>query len=236
MSDPKVIVALDFENSTDLERTVEKLNPALCRVKVGKTLFTKYGPPIISKLHAKGFEVFLDLKFHDIPQQVAGACKSAAELNVWMMNIHALGGLAMLKAAKQAVDEVEKAKGKRPLLIGVTILTSLSQNDLVQFGMTESVESAVFRLARLCYEAGLDGVVCSAEEATRLKKEFGKDFICVTPGIRLKGESTQDQKRVMTPFDAISAGSDYLVMGRSITEGPNPLERLQEIIEVIEAI
>ncbi len=235
-SDSKIIVALDFEKSTELEHFVEQLDPAFCRVKVGKTLFTKYGPAIIGKLNDRGFEVFLDLKFHDIPQQVAGACLSASELGVWMLNVHALGGLAMLKAAKVALEQVAQATGKRPLLIGVTVLTSLGEKDLAQFGITESVEKMVFRLASLCYEAGLDGVVCSALEATSLKKQFGPDFICVTPGIRLKGDDTQDQKRVMTPVDALQAGSDYLVMGRSITEARFPLKQLQEINEVIEAL
>lgn len=224
--DPKIIVALDMEGEDTLNNMIKSLSPQSCRLKIGKTLFTQYGPQFIQKCHNAGFEIFLDLKFHDIPQQVAGACKAAAQWGVWMVNVHASGGKAMLEAAKAAVETIP---GKRPLLIGVTILTSLDTPDLTQLGITGSMHEAVMRLARLCYEAGLDGVVCSAQEAPFIKKAFGEQFLCVTPGIRLPEDDKQDQQRVMTPEAAFAAGSDYLVMGRSITHATSPLAVLENI-------
>lgn len=228
--DPKIIVALDIEDESTLFQLMSDLDPNQCRLKIGKTLFTQYGPSLIETCQEAGFEVFLDLKFHDIPQQVAGACAAAAKLGVWMTNVHASGGLAMLKAARAAVDQVsEDSLARRPLLIGVTILTSLNADDLMQIGINGTPEEAVLRLAGLCHEAKLDGVVCSAQEATVLKQRFGPQFLCVTPGIRLPEDNHQDQQRVMTPTDAIKAGSDYLVMGRSITHALDPLKVLQHV-------
>lgn len=224
---PKIIVALDDHNPAALEALIHQLDPHLCRLKIGKTLFTQSGPELIRQLHKKGFEIFLDLKFHDIPQQVAGACKAAAELGIWMVNVHALGGLAMLKAAKEGVEEAQIER--KPLLIGVTLLTSLSANDIQSLGIQGTPTEAVLRLATLCKEAGLEGVVCSAQEAPLIKATLGKSFLCVTPGIRLSNENKHDQKRVVTPTQAILGGSDYLVMGRSITQDDFPLEKLQTV-------
>jgi len=223
---PKIIVALDGEESWAL---VERLSPDVCRLKVGKAFFTCYGPQGVQRLQEKGFDVFLDLKFHDIPEQVGGACQQAAKLGVWMLNVHALGGEKMLKAAKAAVEASEK----KPLLIGVTLLTSLGAGDLLRLRISESVPDLVMHLAGLCYEAGLDGVVCSAQEATQLKEKFGSHFLCVTPGIRLAGDDKQDQQRVMTPEAAFQSGSDYLVVGRSITQAAFPEKVLQQLNESV---
>lgn len=229
MCNSKIIVALDIEEEAALYALIDNLSPKMCRLKIGKTLFTRYGPQWVKALQAKGFDIFLDLKFHDIPQQIYGACREAALLGVWMLNVHAFGGKAMLHAAKAAVDEVERQHGVRPLLIGVTLLTSLQQADLADIGVHYSVEETVMQLAKLCFEAQLDGVVCSAQEAPIIKKHFGPTFLCVTPGIRLLEEKQQDQKRVMTPVAAKQAGSDYLVMGRSITQAVFPIEVLKKI-------
>lgn len=231
---PKIIVALDDYDPLVLENLLGQLDPHLCRLKVGKTLFTQLGPEFIRQLHKKNFEVFLDLKFHDIPQQVAGACKAAAELGVWMVNVHALGGLAMLKAAREGVESANVEK--KPLLIGVTLLTSLSANDIQSLGFQGTPTDGVLRLAALCLEAKLDGVVCSAQEAPLIKATLGKSFLCVTPGIRLSDENKHDQKRVVTPTQAILGGSDYLVMGRSITHTDSPLAKLQSIHQSICAL
>ncbi len=187
-------------------------------------------------MQAKGFDIFLDLKFHDIPQQVSGACYEAAQLGIWMMNVHALGGLAMLQAAKAAVDRAATHLKKRPLLIGVTLLTSSGPAELNQLGIQGSVEDTVMRLAKHCFDAGLDGVVCSAQEAPMLKKTFGKDFLCVTPGIRLPEDGKHDQQRVTTPEVAVTSGSDYLVIGRSVTHAPTPREVLAHINQSIVAL
>ncbi len=231
--EPKVIVALDFESQQDAEAVIRKLEPGNCRLKVGITLFTKLGSEWIQKIQNQGFEVFLDLKFHDIPFQVAGACCSAAKLGVWMINVHALGGLKMLQAAKESVEKYKQQHGRRPYIIGVTLLTSLSQNEISTFGLQDSIEDNVTRLAGLCYEAGLDGVVCSAQEVEKIKSTFGQDFMCVTPGIRLADDACHDQSRIVTPTRAIRMGSDYLVMGRSITEAAQPALKLQDINEGI---
>ena len=232
--EPKIIIALDFEDESKLQALVDSLDPKSCRLKIGKTLFTQYGPSWVKQLQAKGFEIFLDLKFHDIPQQVAGACYQAAQLGVWMVNVHASGGMAMLQAAKAAVDKAKSQINHRPLLIGVTLLTSLQERDLAQIGMQGTIHEAVLRLATLCFEAGLDGVVCSSQEVPMLKKAFGPTFLCVTPGIRLPEDDKQDQNRIMTPQEAIAAGSDYLVIGRSITHSLSPTTVLQKINESIQ--
>jgi len=230
----KVIVALDIDSQQKLEELIRQLSPSVCRLKIGKTLFTRMGPQWVQSLQNQGFEIFLDLKFHDIPQQVAGACQEAARLGVWMVNVHALGGLAMLKAARKAVDECPT--DRKPLLIGVTILTSLSSSDLDLIGIHEPLEQVVIRLATLCHQAGLDGVVCSAQEALAIKAVLGADFLCITPGIRLQSDAHQDQKRVLTPIDAIKAGSDYLVIGRSITHATSPMDVLHQVNQGICAL
>lgn len=233
VDDPKIIIALDLEDKVQLQSLITQLDPATCRLKVGKTLFTHYGPEWVKALEQQGFEIFLDLKFHDIPAQVAGACFEAAQLGVWMMNVHALGGLAMLQAARAAVDKAAFGLQKKPLLIGVTLLTSSGEAELKQLGINATVEETVLRLASLCAQAKLDGVVCSANEAVILKKTFGEQFLCVTPGIRLPGDDKQDQQRVMTPEQAVKAGSDYLVIGRSVTHASSPQQILKQINESI---
>lgn len=227
----KVIVALDFEDKVQVHNLISQLDPQHCRLKVGITLFTNLGPQWVKELHQKGFDVFLDLKFHDIPQQVSGACYEAAKLGIWMMNVHALGGLAMMQAAKTAVDRAAKNLARKPLLIGVTLLTSASELEVKQLGLQGDVNDIVLRLATMCFEAGLDGVVCSAKEVAQLKKHFGKEFLCVTPGIRLPEDDKHDQQRIMTPQMAVNEGSDYLVIGRSITHSQTPQTVLTHINE-----
>lgn len=225
----RIIVALDMETQQQAEQVVKKLDPALCRLKVGKSLFTTAGPQWVSSIQSLGFEVFLDLKFHDIPFQVGNSCAAAARLGVWMVNVHALGGLTMLQAAREAVDAIADKTGHKPLLIGVTLLTSHGTKELAEIGLKGTIEEHVIRLAAHCHTAGLDGVVCSAFEVPKIKSQFGKDFICVTPGIRLAQQAHDDQTRVLTPQAALNAGSDYLVMGRSIISHPNPNEILQKL-------
>jgi orotidine-5'-phosphate decarboxylase len=224
-ADPKIIVALDYPSAQPALDIAGQLDPALCRVKVGKELFTAAGPALVETLVARGFGVFLDLKFHDIPNTVASACKAAARLGVWMMNVHASGGRAMMQAAREALaDQVQ-----RPKLIAVTVLTSMAQGDLADIGMQGSAADAVLRLARLAQGAGLDGVVCSAHEALALRVTCGAGFNLVTPGIRLSDAAQDDQKRVMTPRAALDAGADYLVIGRPITLSADPIATLQRI-------
>ena len=225
MNDPKIIVALDYASAQPALDIVARLDPALCRVKIGKALFTAAGPALVETLVARGFGVFLDLKFHDIPNTVAGACKAAARLGVWMMNVHASGGRAMMQAAREALA----GETQQPKLIAVTVLTSMAQSDLAEIGMQGRPHEAVLRLARLAQGAGLDGVVCSAQEARALRAACGADFRLVTPGIRLADAKQDDQKRVMTPRAAMDAGADYLVIGRPITQAPDPLAMLQRI-------
>lgn len=205
------------------------LEPGLCRLKVGKELFTSAGPQLVEMLIDRGFDVFLDLKYHDIPNTVARACAVAARMGVWMVNIHASGGRNMLLAAREAVDREQH----QPLLIGVTVLTSLSSADLIEIGVNSPAEQQVVRLAELSKAAGLDGVVCSAREAASLKAELGADFILVTPGIRPAGMGDDDQKRIMSPAQAITAGSHYLVIGRPVTQAQDPLAVLTAINEDI---
>jgi orotidine-5'-phosphate decarboxylase len=223
MSDPRIIVALDCSTAG------EAAGIALCRVKVGKELFTAAGPSLVEDLMGMGFEVFLDLKYHDIPNTVAQACRAAARLGVWMVNVHCSGGRGMLRAAREALEEFDP----RPLLVGVTVLTSLEKADLAEIGLAGEPEELVLRLAGLARDSGLDGVVCSAREALALRVRFGRDFCLVTPGIRPAWASHDDQARVMTPRAALEAGADYLVIGRPVTRAPDPLQALREIASEI---
>lgn len=224
MSNP-VIVALDYPAAEPALALADRLSPQLCRLKVGKELFTRCGPQLVEQLQSRGFEVFLDLKFHDIPNTVAGAVRAAAQLGVWMVNVHAGGGRRMMEAAVEALQPFTN----KPLLIGVTVLTSMSQEDLRELGYEETPQQRVSRLAQLAAASGLDGVVCSAMEAGDLRRERGEDFCLVTPGIRLAGDDAGDQRRVVTPADALALGSDYLVIGRSVTGADDPLQALQRV-------
>lgn len=229
MSGPRIIVALDTSSPDAARKLGKALDPALCRVKVGKELFVSAGPRLVDELAADGFEVFLDLKFHDIPNTVAQACKAAAGLGVWMVNVHALGGRAMMRAAREALEGV----AARPRLTAVTVLTSLAAGDLQELGIAGGPEAAVERLALLARECGLDGVVCSPRETPLLRRRCGPGFCLVTPGVRPAGAAPDDQLRVMTPRQAIAAGSDYLVIGRPITRAPDPLQALRDIYDDI---
>lgn len=229
MHDPRIIVALDFSNAGDALQLANKLDSRLCRLKVGKELFTAAGPQLVEKLMTMGFDVFLDLKFHDIPNTVASACKAAARLDVWMVNVHALGGRKMLMAARNAI-----AQGSSTRLIAVTLLTSMDQDDLTDIGLQGQPEQIVERLARLANDCALDGVVCSALEAANLRHQIGKDFCLVTPGIRPANEDqTDDQKRITTPRQAIANGANYLVIGRPITQSADPIRTCQRLNEEI---
>lgn len=223
---PKIIVALDFPSDQPALALVDQLDPAKCRLKVGKELFTRSGPALVRDLQSRGFDVFLDLKFHDIPNTTSAAVAAAADLGVWMVNVHASGGEKMMTACR---DRLESFGKDRPLLIAVTVLTSMGPEDLAGIGITDSPEAQVSRLATLTRNCGLDGVVCSAQEAPALKAEQGKDFKLVTPGIRPLSADKGDQQRIMTPTDAIKAGSDYLVIGRPITQAADPLAALEAI-------
>lgn len=225
MSDPKIIVALDYPGAVPALALADKLQPSLCRLKVGKELFTSAGPALLEQLMNRGFEVFLDLKFHDIPNTVAQACKAAAGLGVWMVNVHALGGRKMMDAAREALANT----GRRPKLIAVTLLTSMAQGDLDDLGIVATPAEMVLRLAHLARDCGLDGVVCSAQEAALLRKQCGTDFCLVTPGIRPAQASLDDQSRVMTPLAALRAGASYLVIGRPITQAEDPLRAVLDI-------
>ena len=225
MIEAKIIVALDYSSRADALALVDQLHPSACRLKVGKELFTHAGPGMVQTLIERGYDVFLDLKFHDIPNTTAKAVRAAAEMGVWMTNVHALGGSRMMTQAKQALQQC----GSDMLLIGVTVLTSMDDSDLRESGVQRNVAEQVLHLARAAQNAGLDGVVCSAQEAEALKAHCGQDFLLVTPGIRLADGATDDQRRVVTPVDAVAMGSDYLVIGRSITKSPSPLATLQQI-------
>ncbi|MDP3282775.1 MAG: orotidine-5'-phosphate decarboxylase [Nitrosomonas sp.] len=230
MHDPRIIVALDFSSADDALQLADKLDPRLCRMKVGKELFTAAGPQLVEKLMTMGFDVFLDLKFHDIPNTVANACKAAAKLGVWMVNVHALGGRKMLMAARNAIAQGSSSTR----LIAVTLLTSMDQDDLADIGLQGQPEQIVERLARLAHDCELDGVVCSALEAANLRHQIGKDFCLVTPGIRLANEDqTDDQKRVTTPRQALMNGANYLVIGRPITQSSDPIRTCQRLNEEI---
>lgn len=226
LNDPKIIVALDFPSQDPALALADQLDPAKCRLKVGKELFTRSGPDLVKALQSRGFDIFLDLKFHDIPNTTSAAVVAAAELGVWMVNVHASGGEKMMVACR---ERLEAFGNDRPLLIAVTVLTSMSDEDLAGIGITGSAEAHVSRLATLTKNSGLDGVVCSAQEAPRLKAEQGSDFQLITPGIRPLTADKGDQQRIMTPTDALKAGSDYLVIGRPITQAPDPLAALKAI-------
>ncbi|HLV48471.1 MAG TPA: orotidine-5'-phosphate decarboxylase [Aliidiomarina sp.] len=226
----RIIVALDFNNSEEALNFVQNLSPSSCRLKVGKELFTCGGPELVKELVALGFDVFLDLKFHDIPNTVAKAVKASAELGVWMVNVHASGGERMMRAAREALMPFGD---KAPLLIAVTVLTSMSEAELAATGVQRPLMEHVLHLARTAQNAGLDGVVCSAKEAALLRVELGDQFCLVTPGIRPEGSASQDQTRVMTPKQAIEAGADYLVMGRPIRESEDPISTLSAINQQI---
>ncbi|MBR0128215.1 MAG: orotidine-5'-phosphate decarboxylase [Neisseriaceae bacterium] len=230
-SDPKIIVALDFPSEKQTVEFVRQLNPNLCRLKIGKELFTATGASLVEKLMTQGFEIFLDLKFHDIPNTVANACRSAAELGVWLVDMHASGGKRMMEAAANAVANFQN----RPKLIAVTVLTSMTADDLAEIGIQTPVEQQVLKLAQLAQHSGLDGIVCSAQEAALLRQQIGNDFLLVTPGIRPASNQTDDQRRTMTPLQAINAGSSYLVIGRPITQAKNPLQALMDINNSIQA-
>ena len=215
----KIIVALDFNSSSQAVEFVDTLDPKLCRLKIGKELFTAAGPNLVETMIKKEFDVFLDLKFHDIPNTVANAVKVAADLGVWMLNVHISGGSTMMKSAK---DAIISHGGCKPILIGVTVLTSISSTELSEIGIKNDLKDQVVQLAKLAYQSGLDGVVCSAEEAKLLRNSMPADFILVTPGIRREQDAVGDQKRVITPSQAIRNGSDYLVVGRPITQAASP--------------
>lgn len=221
-----LLVALDCDSLRAADRLAAKLDPSLCRLKVGKELFTYAGPKVLEKLHKRGFEVFLDLKFHDIPNTVAGAVRAAAELGVWMVNVHASGGERMMQAAAEAIEEAEAHK---PLLIAVTVLTSMETQDLKQIGLPYEPIEQVQRLGRLAMNSGMDGLVCSANEVRALRAQLGDKPCLVTPGIRPAGSEQGDQRRVATPASALAAGSSYLVIGRPITQADDPAVALREI-------
>jgi len=225
MSNPKIIVALDYPSETQALQLVDQLDSELCRLKVGKEMFTHLGPAFVEKLQNKGFDVFLDLKYHDIPNTVAKACTAAADLGVWMLNVHASGGRRMMEAAANAIANHQN----KPLLIAVTVLTSMSQQDLNELGVTSTPAEQALKLAILAQTSGLHGVVCSAQEAALMRLNLADDFLLVSPGIRPAGSKEDDQRRIMTPLDAINAGSNYLVIGRPITQSENPLETLRTI-------
>ena len=222
----KIIVALDYEKESDALALVDQIDPSLCRLKVGKEMFTTLGINFVKQLHQRNFDVFLDLKYHDIPNTVARAVRSAADLGVWMVDLHASGGLRMMEEAKRILEPYGK---DAPLLIAVTVLTSMEDLDLLQIGINASPMEQVLRLAHLTQRAGLDGVVCSPQEVKILRNACGEDFKLVTPGIRPIGADFGDQRRVMIPTAAIRAGSDYLVIGRPITKADNPVEVLRSI-------
>jgi orotidine-5'-phosphate decarboxylase len=225
MSDSKIIVALDYPTADAAKQLADQLDPSRCKLKVGKELFTRSGPQIVKDLNAQGFDIFLDLKYHDIPNTVAKACSAAADLGVWMMNVHALGGNAMMKAAREVLGDSDD----RPFLIAVTLLTSMDQTTFTQLGLQGTIADTVLKLAQNTQDSGLDGVVCSAQEASILRQKHGDAFQLVTPGIRPTNSVQGDQHRTMTPPEAINAGSSFLVIGRPITASTNPMQALADI-------
>lgn len=228
----QVLVALDYPDQAQAMAMARQLDPARCRVKVGKELFTRSGPAVVEALQELGFEVFLDLKFHDIPNTTAQAVRAAAELGVWMVNVHASGGRRMMEAAREQIERT----GGRTLLIAVTVLTSMEQQDLRDIGIDVEPLEQVKRLARLTEQCGLDGVVCSAQEVEPLRALIAPDFKLVTPGIRPADSDAGDQRRIMTPCEALAAGSNYLVIGRPITRADDPLAALERILQEIGAV
>lgn len=227
--DSPVIVALDYDNEIDAINLVNKLDPKLCKLKVGKELFTSSGPRFVEKLVQSGYKVFLDLKFHDIPHTVYKACKAASNLGVWMIDVHASGGAKMLEMARNAINEGEH----KPLLIAITVLTSMDQHSLLEIGVNTDINKHIINLAKLSYNAGLDGVVCSPHEAQLIKKNTNDSFLAITPGIRLTTEKVDDQMRIMTPKLAKANFADYLVIGRPITKAADPLAELTNILSSI---
>ncbi|MCP5144686.1 MAG: orotidine-5'-phosphate decarboxylase [Gammaproteobacteria bacterium] len=227
---PRVIVPLDVESSAAAKAVCEQLDPASCRVKIGKELFTREGPAVVEQAQRAGFGVFLDLKYHDIPNTVAQACRAAASLGCWMVNVHASGGRAMLEAARDALA----GESHRPLLIAVTVLTSLDDAALTELGITDGTARHAERLAKLTFDCGLDGVVCSPLEARALRARFGPAFLLVTPGVRPAGAARDDQQRIATPGQAVRDGSDYLVIGRPIVRADDPRAALAAINGEIE--
>lgn len=227
IKESKVIVALDYNQESDALKFVDSVDPSLCRLKVGKEMFTYFGPAFVKKLIERRFEVFLDLKFHDIPNTVASAVRAAAELGVWMVNVHASGGAKMMTAAREIL---EPYGNDAPLLTAVTVLTSMDQEQLSAVGIERQVREQVCLLAQLAGKCGLDGVVCSAQEAPMLRQIMGKDFLLVTPGIRPLNAAVGDQSRVVTPKQAVLNGSSYLVIGRPITRAEDPNEVLRQIL------
>ena len=225
VNNPKIIVALDYARAADAINMVDQLDPKLCRVKVGKELFTRSGPALVEQLVKRNFQLFLDLKFHDIPNTVAGACAAAADLGVWMINLHASGGRRMMETARERLENCSS----RPHLIAVTILTSMSQHDIEEVGLHGKPADNVLSLAQLAHKSGMDGVVCSPLEAGLVRKAIGQEFLLVTPGVRPVTAKRDDQQRVMTPADAIRIGSNYLVVGRPITAAAEPMLALQAI-------
>ena len=226
VSDPKIIVALDSSGFKQALKLANQLDPQACRLKVGKELFTAAGPSVVRELHGLGFEIFLDLKFHDIPNTTAKACAVAAELGVWMVNVHASGGRVMME---RCVEELNDFGADRPRLVGVTVLTSLNEVELKEVGVSRSPNEQVLLLAQLAQSSGLDGVVCSAREAQQLRQHLDDSFLLVTPGIRPKTSDTNDQKRIATPSEALESGVNYLVIGRPITQAENPRLALLDI-------
>jgi orotidine-5'-phosphate decarboxylase len=226
---PRIVIALDYPDPDQALAFARSLDPRHCRLKVGLELYTAAGPPVVRALVAQGFDVFLDLKYHDIPNTVAQACAQAAQLGVWMLNVHALGGAAMMKAAQQAIGAVTRP----PILIGVTILTSHADEDLEGIGLGAGAEGHVLRLAALARGAGLQGVVCSPREVTPLRAQFGDDLVLVTPGIRPASADADDQRRTLTPREALVLGSDFLVIGRPITRAPDPKAALRAVRQEI---
>jgi len=221
-----IVVALDYPTPKQAIEMAKQLDPTKCRVKVGKELFTASGPAILEQLHKLDFDVFLDLKFHDIPNTCAGAVAAAAELGVWMVNVHASGGERMMTAAAEAIAN----KQHKPLLIAVTVLTSMEQSDLAGIGLDTTPQQQVERLAKLSKQSGMDGVVSSAQEIELIKNICGQDFLTITPGIRPAGSAAGDQRRIMTPQEAVNVGGDYLVIGRPITQADNPKQSCLDII------
>lgn len=229
MQSSRVIVALDYATQKDALNLINQLDPSQCKLKIGKELFAIVGPKFVETCVSKGFDVFLDLKYHDIPNTVAMACKAAASMGVWMVNVHAMGGPKMIAAAKDAII----SSSYQPLLTAVTLLTSFDSDQLLAIGLPGTIEQNVLRLAMLANDSGADGVVCSALEASMLRKKIGDNFCLVTPGIRPTGSALNDQSRIMTPAKAIEAGSDYLVIGRPITQAKDPLSSLLAINQSI---
>ncbi len=223
----KLIVALDFDNQNAALALVDQLDPTLCAVKVGSEMFTLFGTDFVRALVTRGFNVFLDLKFHDIPNTVARACKAGADLGVWMLNVHASGGLQMMQAARQALESYGET---RPRLIAVTVLTSMAESDISIIGIQRPLHEQVTQLALLAKKAALDGVVCSGLEVPTIKNTCGQDFLTVTPGIRFPGDAHDDQTRTLTPEQALKAGSDFLVVGRPITRATNPMTVVRDLL------